>query len=1086
MPDLQNREAPNILFVGVIACFILSGFAALLYQTAWMRQFSVVFGTSELAIATVLSSYMAGLALGAWIAGRIVNRITRPVLVYGILEALIALSALCVPLLLRGANLIYVLVLGGQPELPDASGFGQSFFYLVVTFIVLVVPTACMGATLPLLTRYAVHSRDQIGPRVGLLYATNTAGAIGGTLVAGFLLLPVLGLYATIGVGASINLVVFLVAATIARIAPMPSQAPPESAQADESPAAGSPAAGSPAAKAQRFAFSIPGRAWILPIMLLSGAISFTYEVLWTRLLSHVLGGSIAAFSTMLAGFLGGIALGAAIASRIARDRDRSFAGFVIAQVGIAVCSLLIYQNLYVLLPEKAGLSGNVFMAILVLLPATLFIGATFPFAVRLLSDDARHAAQSSARVYSWNTTGAIVGATVAGFFLVPLLKYEGAIRMAVTLNIALAFLTCLLLRPRTLLPLAATGAATLATLFLYNPAWPEQILRVSPINDQRGGEVRFYDVGRTATVLVLERDGFLYTRTNGLSEASTNLRGAPPSRHSQRMLTTLPLLARPDAEDMLVIGLGGGVNSALESVPPSVKNIDVLELEPKVVDANRSVGADRYVDPLKDPRVEIVINDARSALQLTERTWDVIVSQPSHPWTAGASHLYTREFMELVQGRLSEDGVFLQWMNSQFIDEALLKSLARTLLEVFPYVRMYHWDPQVLFFLASDAPLEVEKEIAATGRPLADHPSVYLRNGIGSVEDVLVGLAMDEEGIREFARGGEVITDNFNIMATRSAMAMNNGTALKFRDIHKIIQQSTPLLQADSWIFDDPPGELNFAYMGERLDSLNAVDFLAELSVLLQRRGDPWGLLMKSRFDRRQGQIDQARAEVLTVLKNAPDNEQARYLFLKDYARELATDAAPALVRAEYTKTAGSDRAVLDAWHLALSGDSARARELEEELAKAGTTDMWYLDAIKLRVDWRNKQPDDDSRGRYGREAIELIDDAIALYQDLDFYGMRVAAAFLAGDPNAVLETMRGMIGWMEQELRFAEREQLPYPVRRVQRNMALINTLGKVAAQLNQEFDVPEDKLEELGRQVERLVESYRAMLEQDPPPG
>ena len=196
----------------------------------------------------------------------------------------------------------------------------------------------------------------------------------------------------------------------------------------------------------------------------------------------------------------------------------------------------------------------------------------------------------------------------------------------------------------------------------------------------------------------------------------------------------------------------------------------------------------------------------------------------------------------------------------------------------------------------------------------------------------------MDEEGIREFATDGEVITDNFNIMATRSAMAMNNGTALKFRDIHKIIQQSTPLLQADSWIFNDPPGELNFAYMGERLDSLNAVDFLAELSVLLQRRGDPWGLLMKSRFDRRQGQIDQARAEVLTVLKNAPDNEQARYLFLKDYARELATDAAPALVRAEYGKTAVSDRAVLDAWHKAISGDSARARELDEELAKAGT----------------------------------------------------------------------------------------------------------------------------------------------------
>ncbi len=213
----SNRESARPLFVGVVVCFVLSGFAALLYQTAWMRQFSVVFGTSELAVATVLSSYMAGLALGAWFAGRIIDRITRPVLVYGILEATIALSALSVPLLLKAANLLYVLVLGGQPELPDASGLGQSFFYLVVTFIVLVIPTACMGATLPLLTRYVVNSDEQIGPRVGLLYATNSGGAIGGTLVAGFLLLPVIGLYATVGVGALVNFIVFLVAAWIAR-----------------------------------------------------------------------------------------------------------------------------------------------------------------------------------------------------------------------------------------------------------------------------------------------------------------------------------------------------------------------------------------------------------------------------------------------------------------------------------------------------------------------------------------------------------------------------------------------------------------------------------------------------------------------------------------------------------------------------------------------------------------------------------------------------------------------------------------------------------------------------------------------------
>ena len=205
------------ILLGVIACFVLSGFAALLYQTAWMRQFSLVFGTSELAIAAVLAAYMGGLALGAGIAARYVHRIRRPILFYGLLEGGIAVSALAVPWLLSLLNGIYVAVFGGQPEPVDASGLGQSFFYLGTAFVVLAIPTSFMGATLPLLTKYVVQSDDQVGPRVGLLYATNTVGAVAGTVVAGFLLLPALGLLGTVWVGVGVNLLVFLLAALLAR-----------------------------------------------------------------------------------------------------------------------------------------------------------------------------------------------------------------------------------------------------------------------------------------------------------------------------------------------------------------------------------------------------------------------------------------------------------------------------------------------------------------------------------------------------------------------------------------------------------------------------------------------------------------------------------------------------------------------------------------------------------------------------------------------------------------------------------------------------------------------------------------------------
>ena len=175
---------------GVVACFVLSGFAALLYQTAWLRQFSLVFGTSELAVAAVLAAYMGGLAAGAAVAGRFLARVRRPVLVYGVLEGGIAIFALAVPLLLGAASAGYVAVLGGQPAPPDAATLGQPLFYLAVAFVVLALPTGFMGATLPLLTRHAVQNNRELGPRVALLYATNTAGAVAGTIAAAFFLLP--------------------------------------------------------------------------------------------------------------------------------------------------------------------------------------------------------------------------------------------------------------------------------------------------------------------------------------------------------------------------------------------------------------------------------------------------------------------------------------------------------------------------------------------------------------------------------------------------------------------------------------------------------------------------------------------------------------------------------------------------------------------------------------------------------------------------------------------------------------------------------------------------------------------------------
>ena len=791
-----------LVYFGVVACFFLSGLAALLYQTAWLRQFSLVFGTSELAVATVLAAYMGGLALGSAIAGRYAGRVTRPVLVYGLLEAGIALSALAVPLLLLAARALYAAILGDQPAPPDAAAIGQPIFYLLVAFVVLAIPTGFMGATLPLLIRYAVRTDREVGPRVALFYGINTAGAVVGTVVAAFVLLPAFGLMRTVWVGVAVNALVFVIAAALAR--ERRDSAPAEESAATEGPPSFAEACVVPlfrksASLRDRLTTVFQAQpAWMLPLMLVSGANAFLYEVLWTRMLAHVIGGSIYAFATMLAAFLTGIAIGGGLAGTVAQSRERAAVAFALAQAAIGVLSIGVYAWMGPLIPDSPDTWSLALFAVAVMLPATIFIGATLPLSVRVLARDESEATSGTARIYAWNTVGAIVGAILAGFFLIPDLGFEGSIRLAVGVNFALAlWAAACVAKPRPI-PVTVACAGIAAVLVFYSPERPRAVVLSSgfQVGYPEPPRELYYAVGRSSTVVLLASGAYYFLRTNGLPEASVAVKGSPPSVDTQKWLTALPVIARPDARNMLVVGFGGGV--ALEGVPPSVESVDVVELEPEVIEANRQLTGLRDNDPLEDPRFNVVINDARNALRLTGRSYDAIVSQPSHPWTAGASHLFTREFAADVRSHLNEGGVFLQWMNDEFVDEPLLRTLAATLAAVFEYVRLYYTGAGVLMFMASDAPLDMELQAARTGRPFSDHPMHYGLIGLNGVEDLLVALALDEEGILSFSRRAELSTDDNNLMATRSR---SRADGLQIEELLELLEPHDPLARQGSWV---------------------------------------------------------------------------------------------------------------------------------------------------------------------------------------------------------------------------------------------------------------------------------------------
>jgi predicted membrane-bound spermidine synthase len=815
----------------------------------------------------------------------------------------------------------------------------------------------------------------------------------------------------------------------------------------------------------------------VLPIILLSGAATFAYEVLWTRLLSQILGGSVIAFATMLAGFLSGIAVGSAIASRIAKTRATAQAGLVIAELGIAVTCVSIYLALDWYVPETAGLLGNVTTAIALLLPATLFIGATFPFAVRILSRDELEAPAASARVYSWNTIGAIIGALGAGFLLIPMLKYEGAIKVVVSINVGLAFITAVAVPPRRS-RFAIVSAALLAILLIgFSPAPPEALLRVSPLNDLRSGDIRYYGVGRSATVLMLERDGYLYLRSNGLPEAAIDLKGAPPSKHTQRLLATLPVLARPDAESMLIIGLGGGV--VAEEISTSISDIDIVELEPRVLEANRAISSDRNIDPLLDPRINLVINDARNTLRLSEKVYDAVISQPSHPWTAGASHLYTREFMALVKARLAPDGVFLQWMNTQFLSESLLKSFAATLLDVFPHVRAYQLDAGILFFLASESPLEPESSILATGEPFKSQPGEFERKGIGSVNDLVAALAWDEAGIRRLAGGASLITDNNNQLALRSALAFED-SALPYSRLQELIVQHGTLFGSHGELQQTLASAVDFLYVIDRLNSMHAAILARDLADTLAESDNHASLLVEAKILQMRGQWPQADQVLLVALDSQQHDPVASYLLLRHRGDALLDGSLPERIRPFAHNLTDVALAVIESMEYAERRDLGHARRTDELLAQAKPWEQWYLDAAKLRADWRIVAAGNGEAIDYAVEALAIIDRAIALRQDINFYGMRLAAAYLASNYEAVVETARRMVWLVREDFEFRTGESgLALSARDLSQRMVRLDSIQTGLSVVRESGRIDDYKLVAIDRNIadlRRELQSYR----------
>jgi spermidine synthase len=976
----------------VAACFFLSGVAALAYQTAWTRQFALVFGTSELAVATVLAAYMAGLALGAWLIERWLPRMRRPVRTYAVLELGIGVAAVAlVPAFLWLAEGLLVAWFGGRPEPAAAAAVGTTLFYLVAAFLTLLVPTTLMGATLPILARDAVRRDQDVGTHVGGLYAVNTAGAMAGALLTAVVLLPRLGLRASEWIAAALNLAVCLVAGVAVRER---SGAVAVSEQRRRLPVA---AAAPPARRA----------GWILPLMLLSGAVAFTHEVLWTRLLQRIVGGSVLAFGVMVASFLLGIALGGALGARLARGRDRAIRWWVMAELAIAAAAAATWQLLGTWSSDATGFMIRALFGLAVLLPLSTAIGLTYPLAVRMLATGAGDAPLASARVYAWNTLGAILGALAAGFMVIPALRYEGTLVAAVAASALLAVAAALLWRPAAWQWLASGGATAAVAALLWQPPVPVKLLHLSPVRTTQG-PLLYYAVGRSADVIVLREPRALGILSNGLPEAAAPLRGDIASTGAEAWMAAASVLARPNLQDMLIVGFGGG--NVVNGVPPSVRAIDVVEIEARILDANRAIARLRERDPLGDTRVNLIVNDARSALALTARRYDAIVSQPSHPWTAAASHLYTREFLQQARAHLQRDGVFVQWMDVSFVDEALLRSLLATLHGVFANVRLYRTAPTVLVFMASDAPLAPEHDPQQVRATLDAATLHYARLGLAAPEDLLAALALEADGAAQLAAGRAPITDDDNRLATAGVQEWRRG--LDAARLGALLAPYDPLTRPDGFVQRELRESLAFDYLwrGMALGPRATSGVSQRMRRLAEVLGDTeQGVYLRYLQAQQAGRTADASRQLAAALARWPRSAILRYAIVDAQLARLAAGEVSPQMQAAIAQLPEEPATVVRALRAAAAGDWGAVADADATLAAARWTAPWGLQAAQLRAEWRARVGNSELRRRYGDEGILICDRALAVQPTIIWYALRALNGAAAERPAVVLESVAG-----------------------------------------------------------------------------
>lgn len=740
----------------ILLAFFLSGTSALIYQLAWVRQATLVFGVSIYAYSAVLAAFMGGSAIGSYLAGQRADQTTSPLRIYALLQFGIALFGALTPLILLALMPLYGSV---AQTLPTGSAL-VTLIRALFSILVLVPPTLLMGATLPVVAR-ALNSHDgRVGSDVGQLYAADTLGAAIGCMLTGLFLLRILGTQQTVFVGVVLNLSAASLAWLLSR-KEMLSDAKGATSSARKKGGKKERKSKTCTDESAKSSPLIPG--FVLWAYAISGFTALGYEVAWARILAIFTLDAVFSFAIMLTTFLTGLTVGGWIGSWWTRSRVITLTLFVKLQIGAGLTSLLTLfvfarlpglnlEELFGQYSVQANIYYEFLLGFITLFVPTVLIGMLYPVVVSLYSEEqSEQIGAKVGRLNAYNTAGAVLGSLVVGFGIIPIAGLQATVAILAVVNLIIGLVASWLPLDHTMQDrvVPQLGMALGVALILLLPNRYYLGFREGPSE-----HMIFYEEGVETTVAVFEvpEENFKVSFVNGRIEVPTD----EISMNAFRLLGHLPPLLKPDAERALMLSFGNGIaTGSLDT--HGIPHIDAVDLSAEQFAAAELYWEENY-NVLRSPRLNMYVEDGRNFLLQTPHRYDIITTDATHPVNTSSWALFTQEFYQSVAHRLADGGVFLQWMPFHNLLESDYKMILRTFQSVFPHTTLWYTGGSHTLFLATSSPLTEER---LTERLDLASDNAIVADDLGSALVVRQYLAMDGESVREYIGSGALSTDN-------------------------------------------------------------------------------------------------------------------------------------------------------------------------------------------------------------------------------------------------------------------------------------------------------------------------------------